>query len=103
MNVLVSDEAHCLISDFGLCTLQEETTAERANLSTSQVILRGSVPWLAPELMNPGCVETPNRTTRDVYALGCTMYEVRGPCKSYRRFGTDYLLKAPQRLSSLRR
>ncbi|KAL0059507.1 Homeobox protein tos8 [Marasmius tenuissimus] len=76
MNVLVCDEGHCRISDFGLCTIEDDSPTGRVSESTSQAAMRGSVPWLAPELMNPGCVESPNRTTRDIYALGCTMYEV---------------------------
>ncbi|KAK1227758.1 Homeobox protein tos8 [Marasmius sp. AFHP31] len=76
MNVLVCDEGHCRISDFGLCTIEDDSPAGRVSESTSQAAMRGSVPWLAPELMNPGCVESPNRTTRDIYALGCTMYEI---------------------------
>ncbi|KAJ8080989.1 Homeobox protein tos8 [Marasmius tenuissimus] len=75
-NILVSDDGHCRISDFGLCTIEDDSPAGRVSESTSQAAMRGSVPWLAPELMNPGCVETPNRTTSDIYALGCTIYEL---------------------------
>ncbi|KAK1227756.1 Homeobox protein tos8 [Marasmius sp. AFHP31] len=75
-NILVSDDGHCRISDFGLSTIEDDSSAGYVSESTSQAAMRGSVPWLAPELMNPGCVETPNRTTRDIYALGCTIYEL---------------------------
>ncbi|KAL0059509.1 Homeobox protein tos8 [Marasmius tenuissimus] len=76
INILVSDDEHCRISDFGLCTIEEDSPQGRVSASASQAAMRGSVPWLAPELMNPNCVEAPNRTTRDIYALGCTMYEL---------------------------
>ncbi|KAK1230863.1 Homeobox protein tos8 [Marasmius sp. AFHP31] len=77
MNILVSDDGHCRISDFGLSTIENDSPEGRVSDSTSQAAMRGSIPWLAPELMNPSSVESPNRTTRDIYALGCTMYEVR--------------------------
>ncbi|KAJ8080986.1 Homeobox protein tos8 [Marasmius tenuissimus] len=76
MNILVSEEGRCHITDFGLCALEDDSLEGHVSETTSQAIMRGSVPWLAPELMNPGCVETPKQTTRDIYALGCTMYEV---------------------------
>ncbi|KAJ8080990.1 Homeobox protein tos8 [Marasmius tenuissimus] len=76
MNILVSDDGYCRISDFGLCTIEDDSPAGRVSESTSQAAMRGSVPWLAPELMNLDCIEAPNRTTRDIYALGCTMYEL---------------------------
>ncbi|KAK1230866.1 Homeobox protein tos8 [Marasmius sp. AFHP31] len=76
MNILVSDDGHCRISDFGLSTIENDSPEGRVSDSTSQAAMRGSIPWLAPELMNPGGVESPNRTTRDIYALGCTMYEI---------------------------
>ncbi|KAL0059503.1 Homeobox protein tos8 [Marasmius tenuissimus] len=76
MNILVSDDGYCRISDFWLCTIEDDSPAGRVSESTSQAAMRGSVPWLAPELMNLDCIEAPNRTTRDIYALGCTMYEL---------------------------
>ncbi|KAK1227759.1 Homeobox protein tos8 [Marasmius sp. AFHP31] len=76
INLLVDDDDRCRISDFGLCTIEEDSPQGRVSASASQAAMRGSVPWLAPELMNPSCVEAPNRTTRDIYALGCTMYEL---------------------------
>ncbi|KAJ8081020.1 Homeobox protein tos8 [Marasmius tenuissimus] len=76
MNILVSDDGHCRISDFGLSTIENDSPEGRVSDSTSRAAMRGSIPWLAPELMNPGGVESPNRTTRDIYALGCTMYEL---------------------------
>ncbi|KAL0059506.1 Protein kinase of the Mitotic Exit Network [Marasmius tenuissimus] len=76
MNILVSEEGRCHITDFGLCALEDDSLEGHVSETTSQAIMRGSVPWLAPELTNPGCVDTPKQTTRDIYALGCTMYEV---------------------------
>ncbi|KAJ8081024.1 hypothetical protein PM082_017864 [Marasmius tenuissimus] len=76
VNILVSDDGHCRIGDFGLSTTEDDSPEGRVSESTSQAAMRGSLPWLAPELMNPSGVESPNRTTRDIYALGCTMYEI---------------------------
>ncbi|KAL0568483.1 hypothetical protein V5O48_013502 [Marasmius crinis-equi] len=79
-NILVSDDGHPRITDFGLSTIEDpdeyDHRQQSTNSSSSQAVIRGSVPWLAPELMNPEHVETPNRTTRDMYAFGCTMYEI---------------------------
>ncbi|KAL0565803.1 Homeobox protein tos8 [Marasmius crinis-equi] len=76
INVLICDEGHCRITDFGLSTIQNDSPEGRVHQTTSQAAIRGSLPWLAPELMNPEAIESPNRTTRDIYALGCTIYEI---------------------------
>ncbi|KAL0568482.1 hypothetical protein V5O48_013501 [Marasmius crinis-equi] len=76
INVLISDDGHCRITDFGLSTIENDSHEGRVHQASSQAAIRGSVPWLAPELMNPGKVKIPNRTTRDIYALGCTIYEL---------------------------
>ncbi|KAL0570317.1 hypothetical protein V5O48_011655 [Marasmius crinis-equi] len=76
LNILISDDGHCRITDFGLSTIEDDSPEGRVQQATSQAANRGSVPWLAPELMNPDNVETPNRTTRDIYALGCTIHEL---------------------------
>ncbi|KAL0570316.1 Protein kinase of the Mitotic Exit Network [Marasmius crinis-equi] len=76
INVLISDDGHCRITDFGLSTIENDLPEGRVRQTTSQAAVRGSVPWFAPELMNPDNVESPNRTSRDIYALGCTIYEL---------------------------
>jgi len=70
-NILVNESGCCCLADFGLSFVYESKTL--ATASREAVI--GTVPWSAPELLNPE-VPGPNTTASDVYALGCTMYEV---------------------------
>ncbi|KAL0574187.1 Homeobox protein tos8 [Marasmius crinis-equi] len=72
MNVLVKDDEEPCIADFGLCAVQKETVLQTASRADE----RGSLPWLAPELLNPDDVPTVNGGSRDIYALGCTIAEV---------------------------
>ncbi|KAL0061834.1 Homeobox protein tos8 [Marasmius tenuissimus] len=72
VNILVKDDEEPCIADFGLCSIEKETVLQ----TTSRAQERGSLPWLAPELMNPDDVPTFNDRSRDVYALGCTIAEV---------------------------
>ncbi|KAL0061837.1 Homeobox protein tos8, partial [Marasmius tenuissimus] len=96
MNILVSDDEHCRISDFGLAAIEDDSPEGRVSDSASQAAMRGSVPWLAPEVINPPGVESPNRTTRDIYALGCTMLELLtgSPPWSGRNMGVPQIIAA---------
>ncbi|KAF9265320.1 kinase-like protein, partial [Marasmius fiardii PR-910] len=76
LNILVSDDGKCCLADFGLATVENDSPDGQVHLSTSQAVVRGSVPWLAPELMNPDNIGVPSQTTRDIYALGCTIFEL---------------------------
>ncbi|KAG8908768.1 hypothetical protein FRB99_003006 [Tulasnella sp. 403] len=64
-NVLVSDDAHALVCDFGLA---------RAVDAVTSIVLRGagSVRWQAPELW----AKRPKSTKTDVYAFGMLIAEV---------------------------
>ncbi|KAI3621241.1 hypothetical protein WG66_014376 [Moniliophthora roreri] len=75
VNILVSEDERCCLGDFGLSML-EHNTENKIYRSTSQAQGRGSIPWLAPELMNPDEVGATNRVTRDIYAFGCTIFEI---------------------------
>ncbi|KAL0570930.1 hypothetical protein V5O48_011031 [Marasmius crinis-equi] len=72
INILVSDDGHCLLNDFGLATIEGDLSQGH----TDPAVIRGSVPWLAPELMSPDPVDIQNQTARDIYALGCTIFEL---------------------------
>ncbi|KAG7088730.1 hypothetical protein E1B28_012698 [Marasmius oreades] len=76
LNILVSDDGECCLADFGLATIENESLEGQVHLSMSQVVVHGSVPWLAPKLMNPSHIGVPSRTARDIYALGCTIFEL---------------------------
>ncbi|KAJ7590381.1 kinase-like domain-containing protein [Mycena floridula] len=74
-NVLITDGGRAVVTDFGLSQILEESTG---STSSSQA-LAGAARWLAPELfMN--CTLEGTRNLRsfatDIWALGCTVYEV---------------------------
>ncbi|KAJ7700552.1 kinase-like domain-containing protein, partial [Mycena metata] len=66
-NILVDGEGHAQLADFGLACYADATTKSS--------VRRGSVKWMAPELLQP-----PSRFQRtrssDVYALACVINEV---------------------------
>ncbi|THU90223.1 kinase-like protein [Dendrothele bispora CBS 962.96] len=70
-NILVDESRRCCLADFGLSSVYESISL--ATASREPVI--GTVPWSAPELSNPDIL-SPNTTASDIYALGCTMYEI---------------------------
>ena len=80
-NVLVDDDGCAKIGDFGLAKSTEEIIT---GLTTMDVPL-GSIPWLAPELINES---SPYHTTAsDVWAFGYLALEV-----SYRQHPPTRLL-----------
>ncbi|KAJ7583592.1 kinase-like domain-containing protein [Mycena floridula] len=71
-NVLVTNDLRCCLADFGLSSITEGVAL--TNNSSSN---RGSFRWLAPEIILPSAdVKQLNRSTRDIYAFGCTILEV---------------------------
>ncbi|KAK1218360.1 hypothetical protein PQX77_018958 [Marasmius sp. AFHP31] len=78
-NILVSENEDCCIGDFGLSIL-EKTHNEFRPVPFSDGLddksgIRGSLRWLAPELLNP-CPTVRSSSSRDIYAVGCTIMEV---------------------------
>ncbi|KAK0485349.1 kinase-like domain-containing protein, partial [Armillaria luteobubalina] len=67
-NILVMDDLHCCLADFGLSLFAESQTL---NCSS-----KGSIRWLAPEYMNPDLFDGSYFTARDIYAYGCTIVEI---------------------------
>ncbi|KAF5373016.1 hypothetical protein D9758_001463 [Tetrapyrgos nigripes] len=85
-NVLISDDLHCRLADFGLSMIETQT---QSHSITSSANNRGSIRWLAPELINPDSVHTDlaGSKTRDIYAFACTIVEVltgRPPFPEYK-------------------
>ena len=70
VNVLISDEGHALISDFGL----SQIIGSSFNMTASSPC-GGSVNWMAPEILKPPDEEdAPLMTVRsDVWAFGMTI------------------------------
>ncbi|KAJ6493953.1 kinase-like domain-containing protein [Mycena vitilis] len=65
-NILVDDEGHARLADFGL--------ASYANTTAESSARAGSTRWMAPELFSP---DTFRRTwSTDVYAFACVCYEL---------------------------
>jgi len=80
-NVLITDDDHAVVSDFGLSTVIDELVTSTGNVTST---LGGLVRWQAPELIVVGNADfdeqlTPARSvTRvsDVWSFGCTAYEL---------------------------
>ncbi|KIK53354.1 hypothetical protein GYMLUDRAFT_1026591, partial [Collybiopsis luxurians FD-317 M1] len=74
-NILVKDDLHCCLADFGLTLVT--TSSQVWSLTTSSSTNKGSMRWLAPEFFIPNLASSiPNHTSRDIYAFGCTIVEV---------------------------
>ncbi|KIK53357.1 hypothetical protein GYMLUDRAFT_938227 [Collybiopsis luxurians FD-317 M1] len=74
-NILVKDDLHCCLADFGLTLVT--TSSQVWSLTTSSSTNKGSMRWLAPEFFIPDLTAPiPDPTSRDVYAFGCTIVEV---------------------------
>ncbi|KAF9038328.1 kinase-like protein [Hymenopellis radicata] len=69
-NILVTEDFHCCLADFGLSLV-----AESQMIGSSAMELRGSLRWLAPEIMD-GTSDILPITARDIYAFGCTVIEI---------------------------
>jgi serine/threonine protein kinase len=69
-NILISDNDHALIADFGISYLTVSIN------SASTQVSNGSVRWMAPELVD---IDRDCRPTlqSDIWSLGCVCYEVR--------------------------
>ncbi|KAN0078207.1 Protein kinase-like domain containing protein [Tylopilus felleus] len=82
-NILVSDEGHALISDFGLSTVVEELSLTDATVRAAQLgtsLLAGSTRWMAPELIlslvEDDGVPCPVTRESDVFSFACVCLEV---------------------------
>ncbi|KAJ4485297.1 kinase-like domain-containing protein [Lentinula aciculospora] len=73
-NILISDDRHCCLADFGLSVL-DTPSINPTHTATAQ----GSLRWLAPEFINPAPspqLSQGKLTSRDIYAFGSTMFEL---------------------------
>ena len=79
-NILVDSRGSARLADFGLATSVDESTG---GSTTGGRELRGTIRWMAPELLHPdeyGFSDDWQRrlpsTGTDIYALGMTILEV---------------------------
>lgn len=69
-NVLIDDDGHAQLTDFGLAVFTDETISSNRN---------GSLAWMAPELHEPdlfGLDQFKRTKSSDMYAFGCLFIEV---------------------------
>jgi serine/threonine protein kinase len=89
-NILVTDDAHCCLADFGLAII----TVGSQSLSTATTgNMKGSLRWMAPELIHvDGQAEEAslNNPSRDIYAFGCTVIEILTLQYPFHNIKTDY-------------
>ncbi|KAK0220907.1 kinase-like domain-containing protein [Armillaria nabsnona] len=71
-NILVNDDFHCCLCDFGLALAVESQAPGSSLLSR----LSGSLRWLPPELMAIRLFDQRYVTARDIYSYGCTVVEI---------------------------
>ncbi|KIK69392.1 hypothetical protein GYMLUDRAFT_237199 [Collybiopsis luxurians FD-317 M1] len=75
-NILVTDDLHCCLADFGLTLVTPNSQVWTITSSFSNNI-NGTMRWLAPEYITLQDEPTPpNHASRDVYAFGCTVLEI---------------------------
>ncbi|KAJ7083618.1 kinase-like domain-containing protein, partial [Mycena belliarum] len=67
-NILVDDDGHPRLADFGLSTYADATVKSSTRT--------GSTRWMAPELLSPGTEGFRRTFASDVYAFACVCYEL---------------------------
>mmetsp|Transcript_36029 Transcript_36029/g.32403 ORF Transcript_36029/g.32403 Transcript_36029/m.32403 type:complete len:123 (+) Transcript_36029:1763-2131(+) len=70
-NILVDADGTVKLADFG-CSLEVERTLTILNSNKSDNPLKGSVPWMAPEVAS----ETVDARRSDIWSFGCTILEM---------------------------
>ncbi|KAG8955250.1 hypothetical protein FRC03_011241 [Tulasnella sp. 419] len=86
-NVLINDEGHAAVNDFGLSQVMENSGSTITN-SMANV---GNARWLAPEIF---CEDMKRSTASDVYAFGCLMLEIATGALPFRKLTDKQVLRA---------
>ncbi len=72
-NILIDDERHVRLADFGLANFADTTSASASSAPS------GAIRWLAPEVLDPqrfGLELTRHTRASDVYSLASVYWEV---------------------------
>ena len=72
-NILIDDECHARLADFGSITVGEATTGRM----TTAKDFAGTLQYTPPERLDPTTEEQRPTTAADVYAFGIVSYVVR--------------------------
>ncbi|KAI3602834.1 amp-ligase [Moniliophthora roreri] len=70
-NILVDNQRNCRLADFGLAAIKESQ-----RLDSTSGTQRGTVRWMAPEILLDTTSDGADKTAGDVYAYACTIFEV---------------------------
>ena len=74
-NILIDQNCHARLADFGLLTIISDTTIA----TSSSYVKAGTTRWMSPELLNPdlfGFKDSRPTNESDCYALGMVVLEV---------------------------
>lgn len=76
LNILIDQNGHARLADFGLLTIVSDSTNFA---SSNSVTVGGTTRWMSPELLHPdqfGLEKSRPTKESDCYALGMVIYEV---------------------------
>ncbi|KIK65091.1 hypothetical protein GYMLUDRAFT_159913, partial [Collybiopsis luxurians FD-317 M1] len=92
-NILVTEDLHCCLADFGLALTTSDSQAWSAATTGT---MKGAIRWMAPELLNTEGLpdEILKSPSRDIFALGCTMVEIITLKLPFHDQKTDYAVLA---------
>ncbi|KAL0573142.1 hypothetical protein V5O48_008818 [Marasmius crinis-equi] len=74
-NILVDEQGRCYLADFGLAAAVVKAAPELNTVITGTH--KGTTPYMAPELFTNFGPRMPDNFPADIYAYGCTVYEVQ--------------------------
>jgi len=75
-NILIGEDRHARLADFGLLTITSDPTNFTAS---SSHVIAGTTRWMSPEILNPdlfGFKDSRPTKESDCYALGMVVFEV---------------------------
>ncbi|KAJ7107163.1 kinase-like domain-containing protein, partial [Mycena crocata] len=84
-NILVKGDLSCCLADFGLSAATEMTI--------TSVRREGTVAWMAPEALREVIPPIGPSTERDIYAFGCTMFEIITGQRPFNDLPTPFIVR----------